>query len=243
MEIGRFGFIFVLLGLLSCATLSIGERESQDGPYFENPPSHILFSDMAIFNQALSLQYKGQLKSAIGLWQKYLSENTNSFEAYNNLGMAFYSNDELGKAISAFQSALGLQIDSKRIQKNLRRTLLFRVTLSKENREFSSAIRDLEKISNLSSGKDKERLLREIEDIQEKIFDGVKRINTVAEYQNFLSQYPSSIYADKARKSLKMLSPDLVPEDLEKPKEFLPVLIPESGKVLEESLETENVKN
>ena len=219
---------------MACSTLGLGKPEFDGSPYFEASPSDILFSDKETFNQALNLQYKGQLKFAIDLWQKFLAEHVRSFEALNNLGMAFYSNDQIDKAILSFYSALDLEPESKRIKKNLRRTLRFRITLAKENKDYHPAIRDLEKVSSLSSDKDKEKILQEIEDIQEKIFSEVKRVNTAAEYESFLQEYPSGIYADKARERLKLLAPEVAKGELEKTNEFLPALIPRSTKLGEE---------
>ncbi len=227
-RIERVLCITIFFGLTACASVGDMKTEFKGSPYFEDPPARTLFSDKELFNQALSLQYKGQLQPAINLWQKFVTEHSRSFEAINNLGMAYYSNDELDKAIESFESALELEPANARIKKNLRRTLRFRITLHKENREYGPAIKDLKKISALSPKDRKERILREIEDLQEKIFSEVERINTVAEYQNFLANYPTGIYANKVREKLKELAPQLAEAAPEKPKEFLPALMPES---------------
>ena len=83
----------------------------------------------------------------------------------------------------------------------------------------------------------KEKLLREIEDIQEKIFAEVKRINTIPEYQRFLMEYPTGFYAEKAKEQLQLLASDLEEDESEKSKEFLPVLTPEPVKSVEKTAE------
>ncbi|MBT5469722.1 MAG: tetratricopeptide repeat protein, partial [Nitrospina sp.] len=141
---------FLILSFFGCASLQNKDGENFSGsPYFEEPPDKILFSDKELFTQALKLQYKGQLQSAIQLWQKFLAERSQSFEALNNLGMAYYSNDQLDSSIESFESALAIQPDNDRIKSNLRRTLKFRVTLERENREYAKAVADLQKITLL----------------------------------------------------------------------------------------------
>ena len=219
--------LMIFLGLTGCAYFSNPldrGRGFKGSSYFERPPSQILFSDKEIFNQALSLQYKGQLSLAIGLWKKFLVDHSGAFEALNNLGMAYYSNDELDQAIESFEIAAELEPGSERIKRNLRRALRFRVTLNKENREYHVAIKDLEKMSGLGSENKKETILREIEDLQEKIFSAIQQLDKMEDYQNFVENYPNGFYADKARDKIRALAPTT--EDSSKPKEFLPPLTP-----------------
>lgn len=195
----------LLLILAACATLD-------KGPFFETPPDKILYSDKEIYNQALSLQYKGQVQSAIKLWKKFLSEHPRSFEALNNLGMAYYSNDQLEESVAAFDNAHNLEPSNPTIKENLRRTLRFRVTLTKENRDYPKAIADLNKMSSLGTGEDKEKILLEIEKLQEVLFKQAETVNTVEAFEKFLNNNPAGIFADKAREKLAALKPLPLPQ-------------------------------
>lgn len=212
----------LILSFFGCASLQNNDGENFSGsPYFEEPPDKTLFSDKELFTQALKLQYKGQLQSAIQLWQKFLAERPQSFEVLNNLGMAYYSNDQLDSSIQSFESALEIQPENNRIKSNLSRTLRFRVTLERENREYAKAVADLQKIIPLSGKDQQEKVLRDIENIQEKIFEEAQKLNTTAAYEQFIKDYPDSVYASKAKEMLKLLNP--AAEMAKEPaKEFLP---------------------
>jgi tetratricopeptide (TPR) repeat protein len=227
---------FLILSFFGCASLQNKDGENFSGsPYFEEPPDKILFSDKELFTQALKLQYKGQLQSAIQLWQKFLAERSQSFEALNNLGMAYYSNDQLDSSIESFESALAIQPDNDRIKSNLSRTLKFRVTLERENREYAKAVADLQKITLLSGKDQQEKVLRDIESIQEKIFEEAQKLNTTVAYEQFIKEYPDSVYASKAKEMLKLLNPaaEMAKEPV---KEFLPP-IAEATKAAETQFE------
>jgi hypothetical protein len=226
----------LILSFFGCASLQNKDGENFSGsPYFEEPPDKILFSDKELFTQALNLQYKGQLQSAIQLWQKFLTERSQSFEALNNLGMAYYSNDQLDSSIQSFESALAIQPDNARIKSNLSRTLRFRVTLERENREYAKAVTDLQKIIPLSGKDQQEKVLREIESVQEKIFEEAQKLNTTAGYEQFIKEYPDSVYSSKAKEMLKLLNPaaEMAKEPV---KEFLPP-IAEATKAAETQFE------
>ncbi len=220
--------VILILSFFGCASLQNQDGESFSGsPYFEEPPDKILFSDKELFTQALNLQYKGQLQSAIQLWQKFLAERSQSFEALNNLGMAYYSNDQLDFSIQSFESALAIQPDNGRIKSNLSRTLRFRVTLERENREYAKAVADLQKIIPLSGKDQQEKILREIESVQEKIFEEAQKSNTTVAYEQFIKAYPDSVYSSKAKEMLKLLNPAAAMAK-EAVKEFLPPIAEET---------------
>ncbi len=229
--------VIFILSSFGCASLQNKDGEIFSGsPYFEEPPDKILFSDKELFTQALNLQYKGQLQSAIQLWQKFLAERPQSFEALNNLGMAYYSNDQLDFSIQSFESALAIEPESDRIKSNLSRTLRFRVTLERENREFAKAVTDLQKILPLSNKDQQEKILREIESVQEKIFEEAQKLNTTEAYEKFITTYPDSVYASKAKEMLKLLNP--IAEMAKEPaKEFLPPITEEAKKSAEPQFE------
>ena len=223
--------IILIISFIGCASLQNKDGGNFSGsPYFEEPPDKILFSDKELFTQALNLQYKGQLQSAIQLWQKFLTERPQSFEALNNLGMAYYSNDQLDFSIQSFESALAIQPDNDRIKSNLNRTLRFRVTLERENRDYSKAVTDLQKIIPLANKDQQEKVLREIESVQEKIFEEAQKLNTVEAYEQFIKTYPDSVFASKAKEMLKLLNPtaEIAKEPV---KEFLPAITTETKPV------------
>ncbi len=229
--------VILVLSFFGCASLQNKDGEIFSGsPYFEEPPDKILFSDKELFTQALNLQYKGQLQSAIQLWQKFLAERPQSFEALNNLGMAYYSNDQLDYSIQSFESALVIEPENDRIKSNLSRTLRFRVTLERENREYAKAVTDLQKILPLAGKDRQEKILREIESVQEKIFEEAQKLNTTEAYEKFITTYPDSVYASKAKEMLKLLNPtaELAKEPA---KEFLPPITEETKKPVETQFE------
>lgn len=178
-----------------------------DSPLFEKPPEKILFSDKDVFNQALELHQKGQVQTAIQLWKKFIDQQPKSFEAFNNLGMSYYANDNLDSAVECFESALKLKPSNKKIRDNLIRTLQFRSTLFKENKEHPKAVADLQKIGALADPITKEKILKEIEQEQDIIYKQVKQTNTIPAYKVFAKQYPNSIFAEKAKARIAKLAP------------------------------------
>ena len=104
-------------------------------PYFEMPPEHLLIAERELFSLALQQQKNNKLKSSIGLWKRFLANNPRSFRGYNNLGMVYYTNDQLSLALSAFETALDLEPFDHKIKENLKRTLRFQITLLRENKD------------------------------------------------------------------------------------------------------------
>ena len=104
-------------------------------PYFEMPPARLLKAELDLYNRALTQLKNNHLDNSIALWKRFLEHNPKSFRGYNNLGMAFYSNDKLVPAIQAFETALALQPFDPKIKKNLVRTQRFQVTIHEENKD------------------------------------------------------------------------------------------------------------
>ncbi|MEC7641516.1 MAG: SH3 domain-containing protein [Nitrospinota bacterium] len=177
-------------------------------PLFESPSDKILTTDREIFERALELHQKGKTLSAIQLWKRFLDQNPKSFEALNNLGMSYYANDNLDSAVQSLESAMGLQPSEKKIRDNLIRTLRFRSTLAKENKEHPKAVADLQKIASLADPGGKEKILKEVEQEQDIIYKQVEQTHTIAAYEDFVRQYPSTIYAEKARTQIAKLMPE-----------------------------------
>jgi tetratricopeptide (TPR) repeat protein len=172
-------------------------------PYFEMPPDQLLQAERELFSLALKQQKNNKLKSSIELWKRFLANNPRSFRGYNNLGMAHYTNDQLSPAISAFETGLALETFDRKIKDNLKRTLKFHVTLLREDKDYDAAIHVLKRIVELSEEPEKEKVALEIETMEDRIFEQVKRSNTLQGYENFLALYPNSPKnSDEARRQI-----------------------------------------
>jgi len=187
MKNSQFGFktlIILILLVSACA-----KAPSQ---FYELAPGRISMVDRELFSKAMTHQKKGQIDSSIGLWEKFLKKHPDSFEARNNLGLLHYANDEITLAISQFEQGLELEMGSPKIKDNLLRALKVRVAVLEENKEYDSAITDLKKIGQLSSLGEQEKIERQVEGFEDKIFEQVKKSNLLEEYQGFLEKYPNS---------------------------------------------------
>lgn len=181
-------------------------------PYFEMPPDHLLQAERELFASALRQQKNNKLDSSINLWKRFLKNNPRSFRGYNNLGMAHYTNDRLSASISAFETGLALEPSDHKIKENLKRTLRFQVTLLRENKDYDAAIRLLKRVSQLSKEPELEKVALEIETLEDRIFEQVKRSNTLEDYEVFLARYPNSPKnSDEARRQIAQLKPQQPP--------------------------------
>lgn len=177
-------------------------------PYFEMPPDQLLQAERELFALALQQQKNNKLESSIELWKRFLANNPRSFRGYNNLGMAHYTNDQLSSAISAFETGLALETYDHKIRDNLKRTLKFQVTLLRENKDYDAAIHYLKRISELSEEPETEKVALEIETMEDRIFEQVKRSNTLEDYEIFLARYPNSPKnSDEARRQIARMRP------------------------------------
>jgi tetratricopeptide (TPR) repeat protein len=201
----------LIVGVLmigACATVP-----RPNNPYFEMPPDHLLQAERELFSLALKQQKNNKLKSSIELWKRFLANNPRSFRGYNNLGMAHYTNDQLSPAISAFETGLALETFDHKIKDNLKRTLKFQVTLLRENKDYDAAIHFLKRIGELSKEPEKEKVALEIETMEDRIFEQVKRSNTLEDYENFLARYPNNPKnSDEARRQIALMQPQVTRE-------------------------------
>ena len=156
------------------------------------PPYHLLKAERKLYAIALQQQKNNKLENSIDLWKRFLKNNPRSFRAYNNLGMAYYTNDQLLPAILTFEKGLALEPFDYKIKENLKRALRFKVTLLRENKDYDAAIHFLKRILELSKEPEREKIALEIETLQDRIFERVKRLNTLENYENFLARYPNS---------------------------------------------------
>lgn len=192
----RAWILVVLLILGACATTK--------NPYYDTPPSQLLKDDQRKFLQALEAQQKGQIQVAVDLWQKFVREHPRSYEAHNNLGMTLYANDQLGLALEELHKAHELEPSDVKIKENLARTLKFQTALLVENKEYERAIENWGLISELSPD-EKEKISYKIEELEDRIFEQVKRSNTLEDYKSFVERYPESSNAESARKRMEEL--------------------------------------
>lgn len=196
----------LLLGIFMVGACATVPRPTN--PYFEMPPDHLLQAERELFSLALQQQKSNKLESSVELWKRFLANNPRSFRGYNNLGMAHYTNDQLSPAISAFETGLALETFDHKIRDNLKRTLKFQVTLLRENKDYDAAIHFLKRISELSEEPEKEKVALEIETMEDRIFEQVKRSNTLEDYEIFLARYPNSPKnSDEARRQITRMRP------------------------------------
>ena len=197
----RLSILVFLFWFWSCATPSRAVN-----PYFEMPPEHLLIAERELFSLALQQQKNNKLKSSIGLWKRFLANNPRSFRGYNNLGMVYYTNDQLSLALSAFETGLDLEPFDHKIKENLKRTLRFQITLLRENKDYDAAIQCLKRIANLSEGAERLKVGLQIQTMVNNIFEQVKRSNSLEDYEVFLAKYPNSPgYSNEARRRIERI--------------------------------------
>jgi len=199
MKFFKFGIIgFILLNYIA---LGCAKAPSQ----FSDTPSQSLSKfDQELFARAALHQQKGQIDSAILLWNKFLQRNPNSFEVRKNLGLLYYANDEIAQAIYHFDQGLKLRPRADQLKMNLVRALRVQSAILEENREYDEAIVGLSRIVQLSPAKEHEAIERQIEALEDQIFKQVKKSDSMGEYQEFLKKYPRSPgNSDEARLWIK----------------------------------------
>ena len=197
----RLSILVFLLWIWSCAA-----PPRAVNPYFEMLPEHLLIAERELFSLALQQQKNNKLKSSIGLWKRFLANNPRSFRGYNNLGMVYYTNDQLSLALSAFETGLDLEPFDHKIKENLKRTLRFQITLLRENKDYDGAIQLLERIAKLSEEPERKKVALQIQTMVNNIFEQVKRSNSLEDYEVFLARYPNSPgHSDEARRRIERI--------------------------------------
>ena len=197
----RLSILVFLLWIWSCAA-----PQRAVNPYFEMLPKHLLIAERELFSLALQQQKNNKLKSSIGLWKRFLANNPRSFRGYNNLGMVYYTNDQLSLALSAFETGLDLEPFDHKIKENLKRTLRFQITLLRENKDYDAAIQCLKRIANLSEGAERLKVGLQIQTMVNNIFEQVKRSNSLEDYEAFLARYLNSPgYSNEARRRIERI--------------------------------------
>ena len=184
-------FKFVIIGFIVLNYIALGcaTAPSQFSEYPSQPLSRF---DRELFARALLHQQKGQIEPAIVLWNKFLQKNPNSFAARNNLGLLYYANDNITQAVYQFDQGFKLRPEAVQLKMHLARVLKVRADIFEENREYDEAIRDLRRVAQLSPAKEQEGVERQIEALEDQIFEQVKKSDSTGEYQRFLKKYPHS---------------------------------------------------
>ena len=100
----RVLLMVLLFGISGCVTRSVPVN-----PHFEMPPEKLPKAQLELYNRAMAQLKNNQPGSSIDLWKQFLQNNPRSFRGHNNLGMAFYSNDQLAPAVASFETALALE--------------------------------------------------------------------------------------------------------------------------------------
>ena len=82
--------------------LLIGACAKPPSQFFNSFSENINTADQALFSRAIAHQKKGQIKTAISIWEKFLGKYPNSYEARNNLGFLYYANNQILSCINFF---------------------------------------------------------------------------------------------------------------------------------------------
>ena len=191
-----WALFFLLAFLAGCAS---------NPSYFASPSDSISANDRELFAKALREQGKGRYDAAKQLWQAFLQEHPNSFEAHNNLGMVFFMDDRLAESIPEFEAAHKWAPFSERIRANLSRAYQVQVAVMREDREFDVAIRHLKNLSAISTSMEKEKVLFMIEELDHELFESLKKLNTAEGFEDYVKRYPQGPNAREARQRLEDL--------------------------------------
>ena len=95
--------VFIVLIFL---TVGCAKPSSQ---FLDLPSESMSRFDQDLFLRAIAHQRKGQIEPAIVLWKKFLQKYPNSYEARNNLGLLYYANDKITRAIYQLEQGLKLE--------------------------------------------------------------------------------------------------------------------------------------
>ncbi|PIQ97077.1 MAG: hypothetical protein COV67_06170 [Nitrospinae bacterium CG11_big_fil_rev_8_21_14_0_20_56_8] len=194
------------LAILMALFLWVGACATTASNLLESSPPNLPPADEKLFIQALYLQKEGHIGKAIELWDQFIKKYPRSFEAHNNLGLAYYANDRIQLAASEFESALVLEPRDPTIRDNLKRALKLQATLQTENKEYEKAIQELVRLKGYASPPEAEAIGFEIEVLQDKIFEQVQKAGTLQAYQEFVTKFPNSPQnSDLARKKIEEL--------------------------------------
>ena len=192
--------------LLTLLIYGMGCATQETIKVYEVPPPSIPTADNKLFAKALAAQNAGQVEEAVKQWKRFLSRHPNSFEARNNLGQVYYTENQVTQALQEFERAYRLEPVSEKIRKNLNRALKFQADLLYESKEYDRVIRNLKRMKQVSLPKERQGLDIKIEQVEDTIFEQVQRADTTRAYEEFISKYPEGLNAKAARKRLLQLT-------------------------------------
>lgn len=172
---------------------------------YETPPPSIPSSDNRLFAKALAAQNAGRVKEALQRWQRFLALHPSSFEARNNLGLLYYTENQVSQALHEFEVAYRLEPISEKIRKNLSRALKFQADLQYESKEYPRVIRNLKRLKEVSPPQEQQGLDIKIEKVEDAIYEQVQQADTKRAYQDFIRKYPDGLNADAAKKRILQL--------------------------------------
>ena len=196
----------ILVILLTLLIYGMGCATQGAIKVYEVPPPSIPTADNKLFAKALAAQNAGQVKVAIKQWKRFLARHPNSFEARNNLGMVYYTENQVTQALQEFDTAYRLEPISEKIRKNLSRALAFQADLLYESKEYDRVIRNLKRLKEVSPPKEQQGLDIKMEQVEDAIYEQVQRADTARAYEDFIRKYPIGLNADAAKKRLLQLS-------------------------------------
>ena len=207
MKLFETKHLIALLGLLAlvfsgCAS-SGSKTEAQQTAQQVDAPQTASDSDKNLYSQALKAQNAGQFESAIKLWKDFLSNNPDSFEGHNNLGLVYYTQDMLEQALQEFETAHRLEPADPRVRKNLARTLRFKAAMIHESRDYFKTLKILARLEKIVEPEEKQGILFKQEQVEDQIFLQVIKANNSASYQEFVNRFPDGLNAVRAREYLE----------------------------------------
>jgi uncharacterized protein YgiM (DUF1202 family)/Tfp pilus assembly protein PilF len=207
MKLFETKHLIALLGLLAlvfsgCAS-SGSKTEAQQTAQQIDAPQTASGPDKNLYSQALKAQNAGQFESAIKLWKDFLSNNPDSFEGHNNLGLVYYTQDMLEQALQEFETAHRLEPADPRVRKNLARTLRFKAAMVHESRDYFKTLKILARLEKIVEPEEKQGILFKQEQVEDQIFLQVIKANNSASYQEFVNRFPDGLNAVRAREYLE----------------------------------------
>lgn len=171
---------------------------------YDTPSLSITKEDSDLFAKAFRTQKLNKYGYASKLWQEFLVNNPNSYQAHNNLGVIYFHEDQLNHSIQEFETAYAQspRDENKKVGKNLISALKLKTILLKENREYVRGRKHLVRLHGLVPNEEKEKVRAMIEDFDNRIFEKVMGENSVEAYERYLENYPKGYNVIEAKERL-----------------------------------------
>ena len=203
MKLFESKHLIALLGVLALVVSGCASGGSKPtAQQFETPELIESEPDKNLFSKALEAQNKGQIESAIQLWQSFLAKHPDSFEGHNNLGLIYYTQDRVSQALNAFETAYRLNKDDPRIRKNLARVLRFKASMLHENRDYFRTLEILARLELIVEPEERQGIIFKQEQVEDQIFLQVIKADNAQAYLDFVNRFPDGLNAVRAREYL-----------------------------------------